>query len=191
MSLRQQIDDRDAFIQYLREEYAKAIGQDLVVPPRWEGIAGLPMAPMVPGVATSRVPPKTFAQTVTGLNLPKVQSKKGKRDSRKGKTLEETSPSSAITHLKLNDFREQVPSTQGIPREDLQSLIQTGKELPRLSLFELKNNALGDNIVKDLEELREFRRLKRLDLSGNSLGKAAVMHVIELLKGESILDWLE
>jgi len=46
-------------------------------------------------------------------------------------------------------------------------------------------------VAKDFEELRNYKRLKRLDLSGNLLGKAAVMQIIELLKGESVLDWLE
>jgi Ran GTPase-activating protein (RanGAP) involved in mRNA processing and transport len=50
---------------------------------------------------------------------------------------------------------------------------------------------LGDLVAKDFEELRNYKRLKRLDLSGNLLGKAAVMQIIELLKGESVLDWLE
>ena len=76
-------------------------------------------------------------------------------------------------------------------REELQTLIQTGKELPRLYLLELRNNGLGDLVAKDFEELRNYKRLKRLDLSGNLLGKAAVMQITELLKGESVLDWLE
>lgn len=80
---------------------------------------------------------------------------------------------------------------QGVSREELQTLIQTGKELPRLYLLELRNNGLGDLVAKDFEELRNYKRLKRLDLSGNLLGKAAVMQIIELLKGESVLDWLE
>jgi Ran GTPase-activating protein (RanGAP) involved in mRNA processing and transport len=58
-------------------------------------------------------------------------------------------------------------------------------------LLELRNNGLGDLVAKDFEELRNYKRLKRLDLSGNLLGKAAVMQIIELLKGESVLDWLE
>ena len=190
MSLRKQLDERDAFIQFLREEYAKAMGQDLNVPPRWEGIAGLPMAPLVPGVQTVRLPPQTFTQTLTTLNLPKPQVKKGKREGRK-KTLQESSVLESVNDIKLSDFKDQVSARQGVSREELQTLLHTGKELPRLYLLELRNNGLGDVIAKDLEELRNYKRLRRLDLSGNALGKAAVMQVIELLKGESVLDWLD
>jgi hypothetical protein len=107
MSLRKQLDERDAFIQYLREEYAKAIGQDLSIPPRWEGIAGLPMAPMVPGMQSARLPPQNFTQTLTTLNLPKPQTKKGKREGRKSKTLDDSHLNS-VSDIKLSGFKDQV-----------------------------------------------------------------------------------
>lgn len=192
MSLRKQIDERDELIQFLREEYAKAVGQDLPVPPRWEGIVGLPVGPYVPGALTAKAPVKTFAQTLTDLNLPKPQSKKGKRDSaRKPAVLDETSPGYKFTSLQLSNFKDSVVPTQEIPREEISAFFHTAKELPRLFSLEMVNDGLSDTHAKDFEELLNCKRLKRLNLSNNALGRAAVMQLIELLKGESVIDWLE
>ena len=66
------------------------------------------------------------------------------------------------------------------------------KRLTRLQIVELNGNALTDVLVPQLEELLQCKRIKRLNLSDNELGKTFAVKLSEHLRGDaSHLEWLD
>ena len=69
MSFKTEIDERDKLIQYLREEYVRATGQDLKLPYKFERYAGQTLAQTE--TTTLFQPDEDFPSAVASLELPK------------------------------------------------------------------------------------------------------------------------
>ena len=180
MDIKSELSERDALIQYLREQLIKVTGQDVEVPYKWERFTGPQIAPkfiLPPDPST-----KSFTQAVKDLDLPMPAP-----EPKKGDPVAEPPSCPQYEKISLVNY-----SGRGVTKDALLSLIGGIKRLTKIRTLELSKNSINDSMSPELEEILKFPRLTRVNLSNNDLGKGFLTRLTEVLKaGGTHLEWLE
>jgi hypothetical protein len=117
MSFKSEIDERDKLIQYLREEYVKATGQDLKLPYKFERYAGQTLAQAE--TTTIFTPEEDFQSAVSSLELPKPnQNKSAKFSYGKKEKLVLSRKAEGLEVISLCDFENKVPNISEIQQRN-------------------------------------------------------------------------
>ncbi|CAG9323239.1 unnamed protein product [Blepharisma stoltei] len=183
MNIRDEISERDKLIQFLREEYVRAAGHDINIPFQWEKIAGPPIA--LAENIESLVKEQTFLDAVRSLDLPKL-TKEDKFGGPKKKALNQ-SQAQLASKVSLCGY-----AGKNLTKENFGNFVTGVKRLPNLNIIELSGNGLSDTFQIELEELLLCKKIKRINLSNNDLGRAFTSKFVDILKAEdSHYEWID
>jgi Ran GTPase-activating protein (RanGAP) involved in mRNA processing and transport len=77
-------------------------------------------------------------------------------------------------------------------KEIFREALGSMRAMPKLKMIELRNNGINDNCLQELEDLLTIKRIRRIDLSNNDLGKQAIIKICDVLRQDNKhLEWLD
>lgn len=114
------------------------------------------------------------------------KSAAGKKKKEITTTFDEKNPNHMKEKIDLSDYAQ-----SGFSRAGFREFLEGIEDMRCLTTLVLRNNAISDEHLEELEILFSNERIKKIDLSGNAIGKQGALAIARKLKEFSHIEWLE
>ena len=123
--------------------------------------------------------------TVTSTSTAK-KSAVGKKKKDVTTTFDEKNQHHMVEKIDLSHFQN-----SGFSRAGFREFLEGVEDMRCLTTLILRNNGISDEHLEELEILFSNERVKKIDLSGNAIGKQGALAIARKLKEVSHIEWLE
>lgn len=123
--------------------------------------------------------------TVTSTSTAK-KSTVGKKKKEVTTTFDEKNQHHMVEKIDLSHFQN-----SGFSRAGFREFLEGVEDMRCLTTLILRNNGISDEHLEELEILFSNERVKKIDLSGNAIGKQGALAIARKLKEVSHIEWLE
>ena len=138
---------------------------------------------------------ENFLQALYKLNLPNMKkqdnSKKigGAAKTKKGDlvtTFDTKNVSHMVTKIDLSNYRHKEFTTAAF-----KEFIESVNDMRCQNTLILKNNGISDEHLRELDAIFSNKKITKIDLSQNEIGKKGILSIAKLLKKNRHLEWLD
>jgi Leucine Rich repeat len=132
--------------------------------------------------SSSNAPNKSTATSTSGAK----KSAAGKKKKEVTTTFDEKNQHHLVEKIDLSDFQH-----SGFSRAGFREFLEGIEDMRCLTTVILRNNGISDEHLEELEILFSNERIKKIDLSGNAIGKQGALAIARKMKEVSHIEWLE